>query len=92
MKKYIRLFLLLFVFSVSLTEYVEAGDLFVDTSVECKIKSSAECDKNGEDTNVDLFFPPFFSYKFCRTDTLVKSAMLHDYSIFRTSPLKPPRA
>ncbi|MCB4747380.1 MAG: hypothetical protein LGB54_02115, partial [Sulfurovum sp.] len=92
MKKYIGLFLLLFVFSVSLTEYVEAGDLFVDTSVECKIKSSAECEKNGEDTTVDLFSPPFFVYTFWRTDTLVKSLTLHDYGIVRISPFKPPRA
>ena len=92
MKKYIKLFLLLFTFTASHT-IVIATELVDNTAMEIKVKTnSADSEENSKDFKLDLFISHRIICTILPAMKLNLSASVMHSNIYLESPFKPPRA
>jgi hypothetical protein len=92
MKKYIKLFLLLFTFAMAHT-IVMATELVDNTAMEYKVKSSSvDSEENSKDYKLDLFVSTVNIHTLFGKYILNTSVVALKNDAYLTSPFKPPRA
>jgi hypothetical protein len=92
MKKYMKLFLLLFTFTMAHT-IVMATELVDNTAMEYKVKSSsADSEENSKDFKFDLFISSTIMHTLFGKHILNTSIVALKNDVCLSSPFKPPRA
>jgi hypothetical protein len=92
MKKYMKLFLLLFTFAMAHT-IVIATELIDNTAMEYKVEpSSVDSEENSKDFKLDLFVSSFIVQSMFGKNILNISIVELENNAYLASPFKPPRA